>query len=139
MSGQPVDCIRPAPSALTGPIRASKMDVTFGHNVANHRIAAGLDQYTLADTLTATTSWTWHQNVISRIELGKRPIRLSEAYALAAVFDVSVDALTEQGQSSPKTQAFSQLAEVHRMQTMLRQRERQIVTELKNTTKRTKK
>lgn len=132
MTGRPNGTV--APSYASGPLRTSKLDATFGHNVANHRIAAGLDQYTLADMLTVSSGWAWHQNMVSRIELGKRPVRLSEAYVLAAVFDTTVDALSGRGETAPKTQAFAQLAEVRRMQTLLRQRERAIVTDLKNTT-----
>lgn len=122
----------------TGPLRVTEIDRAFGHGVARHRIAAGLDQYTLSDMLTAATGWVWTQSLISKIELGNRPVRLSEAYALAAVFDTTVDVLSGRGEGTPKTQAFAQLAEVRRMQTLLRQRERAIVTELKTTTTTTK-
>lgn len=118
----------------TGPLPVTDIDRVFGLNVARHRIAAGLDQYSLADVLTKTSGWAWHQSLVSKIELGKRPVRIAEAYAIAAVFDTSVDALTEHAPGEPKTQAFAQLGEVRRMMTMLRTRERQITTELETTT-----
>lgn len=123
----------------TGPLPVSDIDRTFGLNVARHRIAAGLDQYTLADLLTKSSGWAWHQSLVSKIELGRRPVRIAEAYALADVFDTSVDALSGHVQEEPKTQAFAQLGEVRRMIHLLRNRERQITTDLETTTTMTRK
>lgn len=126
----------PDPSHM-GTLRSTEMDKIFGRNAARHRLAAGLDQYTLADMLTASSGWTWNQNMVSKIELGNRPTRVSEAYALAAALNTTVDILAGKAEGGPEAaQTFAQLAELRKMQSMLRHRERALLTDIKtNTTK----
>lgn len=123
----------------TGPVRPTALDATLGHAVARHRMDAGMDQYSLADMLTEATGQRWTQSLLSKIELGARPVRLSEAYALAAAFDTTVDALTGHAQEDARaSQTFAQLAENRRLQRQLRLRERDLLDNLNNTSTRSK-
>lgn len=121
--------------SYVGTFRATELDRVFGRNVARHRHAAGLDQYTLADLLASSSGWPWTQALVSKVELGTRPTRVAEAYAIAAVLNTTVDVLSGKADAEPQpAQTFAQLAEVRKMQSMLRNRERALLTDIKTKT-----
>lgn len=77
--------------------------VAFGRGVALYRVTAGLNQRQLAERL-RERGVTFDTAAISRIEKGKRSVRLSEAVAIAEALGSPLEALVSGGQDSPVTQ-----------------------------------
>ena len=70
------------------------VDQVIGAHVGKLRSDDHLTQRQLAYYLTATTDTKWDQQLVSHAEHGRRPFRVTDLIALAAIFEVSVLALT---------------------------------------------
>jgi transcriptional regulator with XRE-family HTH domain len=108
---------------------ATDVDVLIGQNIASLRMKHLWSQEDFGNLLTEATGYPWYQNIISRIELGKRPLRLYEAIALAKLFGVTVDALAMAGEIEVATQVQAQrvqerIAEISWLEGQLRGRKR---------------
>ena len=68
-------------------------DAEIGARILDLRVARGMTQGEVA-TAMRDAGWPLAQPAIAKIELGKRPLRLSEAASLAGVLAVGVPALT---------------------------------------------
>lgn len=66
----------------------AKFDISVGKNVQAMRKARGMSQTDLAEHLLRLTGTNYHQQTILRIEKGERPLKLSEAMAVAKAFGV---------------------------------------------------
>lgn len=121
-------------SLPTGPLRTTPLDSTFGLNVARKRIAMNVSQASLVGVLSRTTGWEWARKTLGKIELGTRPVRLTEAYALADALNTTIDDLSGRTSNVAATspQVMAQLAETRRMMTTLRSRERVLMGEMQN-------
>lgn len=69
------------------------MEHVIGENLAKYR--AFMSQGALADHM-RYLGFPWVQSTVSAIESGKRPLRLSEASAVAAIVGISVESLLMQ-------------------------------------------
>ncbi len=69
------------------------MDRLIGGNVQQFRNAKKMSQAQLADAMTARTGQQVAQQTILKIEKGTRPLRYSEAVAVAEALDVPLGAL----------------------------------------------
>lgn len=58
-----------------------------GSIVERHRKILGLTQTDLANRM---TGHRWHQQTVQRVESDDRPLRLTEAFDLAAIFGIQV-------------------------------------------------
>ena len=67
-------------------------DVAIGRAVGRLRATAGWTQQELADRMRAR-GWPWTQPAVAKVELGKRPVRLSEAKDLAQLLGVKTQDL----------------------------------------------
>lgn len=65
----------------------------MGRNVQRFRKARRLTQEQLADRLLRNAGIGLRQQVLAKVELGTRPLRLSEAAAIARELEIPVDAL----------------------------------------------
>jgi transcriptional regulator with XRE-family HTH domain len=65
----------------------------FAVNFRAAREDAGLSQGRVADEMVAR-GWPWHQQTVTRVETGRRMVRLGEAAALADILATSLDNLT---------------------------------------------
>jgi transcriptional regulator with XRE-family HTH domain len=65
----------------------------FAANLRAAREAAGMSQGRLADEMVAR-GWPWHQQTVTRVETGRRMVRLGEAKAAAEILQTSLDRLT---------------------------------------------
>lgn len=123
-------------SLPTGPLRTTPLDTTFGLNVARKRTALNMSQASLVALLSRTTGWEWARKTLGKIEMGTRPVRLTEAYALADALNTTIDELS--GRTSRVTAQspllMAQLGENRRMMTILRSRERALIAEMQNPT-----
>ncbi len=72
--------------------RSYPWESTFIHQMERRREAAGWTQTDLARKL-KVRGLPFHQQTIQRIEKGERAVRLDEAFVIAEVFDVSLDAM----------------------------------------------
>ena len=70
------------------------MDRLIGGNVQQFRNAKKMSQAQLADAMTAKTGQQVAQQTILKIEKGTRPLRYSEAVAVAEALDVPLSALS---------------------------------------------
>ena len=70
------------------------MDRLIGGNVQQFRNAKKMSQAQLADAMTAKTGQPVAQQTILKIEKGTRPLRYSEAVAVAEALDVPLSALS---------------------------------------------
>lgn len=68
-------------------------DERIGAALKAARIGASITQQGMADTM-RIFGHDWTQPAVAKIELGKRPIRLSEAVALHTAFHFSLEMLT---------------------------------------------
>jgi transcriptional regulator with XRE-family HTH domain len=59
------------------------------------RTARGMSQQQVADALARRGCDSWRQTTVARTEAARRPLRLNELIALAAVLEVGVDKLLE--------------------------------------------
>lgn len=66
----------------------------FAANLRAVREAAGMSQGRLAEEMTAR-GWPWHQQTVTRVENGRRMVRLGEAKAVAEILETSLDRLTQ--------------------------------------------
>jgi FtsZ-interacting cell division protein YlmF len=65
----------------------------FAANLRAIRDERGISQGRLADEMTAR-GWPWHQQTVTRVENGRRMVRLGEAQAVAEILHTSLDRLT---------------------------------------------
>jgi transcriptional regulator with XRE-family HTH domain len=56
-----------------------------------------MSQEQLAEELKARGHQTWSQTTVWSLEMGKRPLKLSEAWVLATIFDVAIEGLIDDG------------------------------------------
>jgi transcriptional regulator with XRE-family HTH domain len=75
-------------------VEESDVDRLIGANVQRFRTAKKLSQAQLADSMSVRTGQQIAQQTILKIEKGTRPLRYSEAVALAAALDVPLNALS---------------------------------------------
>ena len=66
----------------------------FAANLRMTREAVGVSQSRLADEMTAR-GWQWRQQTVTRVETGRRSVRLGEAKAVAEILGTSLDKLTQ--------------------------------------------
>ena len=69
------------------------IDRIVGSHLKRLRKAYKLTQWELADYLTQVTGKKWDQQLVSRAETGKRPVRVVDLFAIAGIFEVSIAAL----------------------------------------------
>lgn len=74
-------------------MRKTSFDGSVGENVQTLRKARDMSQAQLADLMTRASDSSIHQQTVLRIEKGERPLKLSEAIALAKIFGVPPTAL----------------------------------------------
>ena len=65
----------------------------FAENLRAIREASGMSQGRLADEM-AARGWPWRQQTVTRVENGRRMVRLGEAKAVAEILSTSLDRLT---------------------------------------------
>ena len=65
----------------------------FAANLRAAREAIGISQGRLAEEMVAR-GWPWHQQTVTRVETGRRMVRLGEAKAIAEILEMSLDQLT---------------------------------------------
>jgi FtsZ-interacting cell division protein YlmF len=65
----------------------------FAANLRAVREASGMSQGRLADEM-AARGWPWRQQTVTRVETGRRMVRLGEAQAVAEILETSLDRLT---------------------------------------------
>ncbi len=65
----------------------------FAANLRALRAERGISQGRLADEMVAR-DWPWRQQTVTRVETGRRMVRLGEAKAIAEILDTSLDMLT---------------------------------------------
>ena len=65
----------------------------FATNLRVFREERGMSQGRLAEEMTAR-GWPWRQQTVTRVETGRRTVRLGEARAVAEVLETSLDMLT---------------------------------------------
>lgn len=66
----------------------------FAANLRAVREASGMSQGRLADEM-ADRGWPWRQQTVTRVETGRRMVRLGEAKAVAEILGTSLDDLTQ--------------------------------------------
>jgi transcriptional regulator with XRE-family HTH domain len=106
-------------------------DRRFGQRLRALREERGMSQQTLVTLLEGLGITSWHQTTVGKVEVGTRPMRLAEALAVAAVFDMTVDELLEDPDSErARTRRIRQLlarrSELAVIESLLRDRERQL-------------
>jgi transcriptional regulator with XRE-family HTH domain len=73
---------------------AATLEVKVGRELQRLRNALRWSQKEAARRISVSPGYeSWHQTTIARIEAAKRPLRLNEAAALAALYGVSVEQL----------------------------------------------
>src|SRR3954447_4046528 len=92
-------------------------DRTFGARMRQARERAGISQGDLSVNLVLMHNVHWHQTTVGKIESGGRPIRLSEAVAVADLLGVPLDELAyDRGDDTPRVErvalAYAALADV---------------------------
>ena len=80
----------------------------IGKKVRQLRTERGWSQEDLRRRL--EPGWPLDQTTISNLELGRRPIRVAEAEALAAVFGMSLVALLDQGAATAERDLRERIA-----------------------------
>jgi transcriptional regulator with XRE-family HTH domain len=91
----------------------------------------GISQQTLVTLLADLGITSWHQTTVGKVEVGTRPVRLAEAIAVAAVFDMTVDELledpdSEHSRSRRARQLLARGSELAVIESLLQDRERQL-------------
>lgn len=79
----------------------------FAANLRAAREAIGMSQEHLAGQM-AARGWPWRQQTVTRVENGRRMVRLGEAKAVAEILDMSLDQLTW---PTPDARIIERLAE----------------------------
>lgn len=72
--------------------QGSELERRVGRNFRALREARQWPLREVAERMKAF-GYSWHQTVVAKIETGQRPLRLSEAADLAALYEVSLDRL----------------------------------------------
>jgi transcriptional regulator with XRE-family HTH domain len=106
-------------------------DRHFGQRLRALREERGMSQQTLVALLGERGITSWHQTTVGKVEVGTRPVRLAEALAVAAVFDMTVDELlqdpdSERARSRRARQLLARRSELAVIESLLRDRERQL-------------
>lgn len=83
---------QPPPSSDVRAIVAS-MPATFARNVRRRREAIGVSQGMVAAIMLSYGFRTWRQTTLAKVEAGERAVKLDEAFALAEIYDISLDDL----------------------------------------------
>ncbi|MBA2768637.1 MAG: helix-turn-helix transcriptional regulator [Sporichthyaceae bacterium] len=66
------------------------LDETVGARIRDLRIRQGLPQGHLSTVMRVSYDFGWHQSTLTRVEAGERPLRLSEAVAVAEILGTDV-------------------------------------------------
>jgi transcriptional regulator with XRE-family HTH domain len=106
-------------------------DRRFGQRLRALREERGMSQQALVTLLCELGITSWHQTTVGKVEVGTRPVRLVEALAVAAVFDLTVDELledpdTERARSRRARQLLARRSELAVIESLLRDREHQL-------------
>lgn len=70
------------------------VEARFAANLRRLRETAGISQVALAEEM-SRRGWPWRQQTVTRIESGKRLVRLGEAKSVADILRTTIDRLTE--------------------------------------------
>ena len=96
------------------------------------RVRLDLSQRDVAQVMADRHNLGWHQTTVAKVEAGDRPVRVSEALALADVLGVHVDELLDQPADSPEARQYqathlhARLHELERLQGDIGRRHRQL-------------
>jgi transcriptional regulator with XRE-family HTH domain len=106
-------------------------DRLFGERLRALREERGMSQQTLVALLVDLGISSWHQTTVGKVEVGTRSVRLAEAIAVAAVFDMTVDELledpdSEHSRSRRARQLLARGSELAVIESLLQDRERQL-------------
>lgn len=71
----------------------ASLPATFARNVRRRREAIGVPQGVVADLMFSYGFRTWRQTTLAKVEAGERAVKLDEAFALAAIYSISLDDL----------------------------------------------
>jgi transcriptional regulator with XRE-family HTH domain len=106
-------------------------DRRFGQRLRELREERGMSQQMLVTLLGELGITSWHQTTVGKVEVGTRPVRLAEALAVAAVFDMTIDELledpdSERARSRRARQLLARRSELAVIESLLRDREGQL-------------
>ena len=82
-----------SPVAGDAAVEIAAVAKAFARNVRRRREAIGVSQHLVATILWRYGFSTWRQTTLAKIEAGRRAVKLDEAFALAALYEISVDDL----------------------------------------------
>jgi transcriptional regulator with XRE-family HTH domain len=111
------------------------VDARFGRRVRAERERRRISQQQLVVRLAEAHHLRWHQTTVAKVENGDRPVRLSEALAIAGVLDVSLADLLDDPDAPAARQRRSErlqarLDEVFLMNAHLAMRSHELEDEL---------
>lgn len=121
----------------------ARLDELFGQRMKTLRDARRMPQQHIANTMTMVYGHRWYQTTVGKIESGTRPVKLTEAVAVAAILGVPLeDLLTENPEAShgPSQEALRQatisgrLHEAMRMSTAVSDRIEHLSKQLREAT-----
>jgi transcriptional regulator with XRE-family HTH domain len=81
--------------------RLQGLDADVGRRIKALRKAQRISQSNLIVKMALLYGIQWHQSTVTNVERGERPLKLSEALAVADVLGVSLDALLIERASKP--------------------------------------
>lgn len=83
-----------------------KLEAAIGRTIRGKREERRMSQRHLVEVLNEDYGLAWHQTTLAKAEAGERPVRLSEALALADALDVPIEMLTPiSSQAGPEAPA----------------------------------
>lgn len=86
----------------------------IGERVRAIREGQGIPQQHLAMTMTVLKGHRWHQTTVGKVESGERPIKLSEAVAVAEILGVPLVSLV--GEVAPDADRGAAIRELLNVQ-----------------------
>lgn len=110
----------------------ARSEQRFGTRVRTLRKNLEKSQQDIAEALAARHGLNLHQTAVAKIEAGTRPVKLTEALAIADVLGVHVDELLDRPQDSSaadqqlRAELHARLSEVQTITRDLGKRERQL-------------
>lgn len=99
-------------------------DEQIGARMRASRERARLPQQHVAVAMAAVHGHQWHQTTVAKVEAGQRPMKLTEAAAVAEIIGIPLADLVSQHPSLLETGA--RLAELHRMQEYIERRAQEL-------------
>jgi transcriptional regulator with XRE-family HTH domain len=111
-------------------------DKAFGARLRRARERAGISQEHLSANLAVMHDVNWHQTTVGKTEAGERPIRLSEAVAVAHLLGVPLNDLAyDPADDTPRVErvalAYAELARVRQdIDAQLTRLRREMTTEI---------